>query len=120
MKKLASLVGRSSVVNRPGVSAPALRYGRVFFALRRELGLTSNEALLLDMVDTLGRRTGWCFASRKYLAGLLGVSERTLRRLVSGLCEKGLLERSPEDQRLLRVGQRWKRARQAVRVSGRR
>ena len=88
-----------------------LRYGRVFFDLRRHFGLTVQECLLLDVVDTLSRRTGWCYASRGYLAGLLGISRRSLQRLLAALREKGLLEARDTLGRQLRPTERWHRVR---------
>ena len=79
------------------------RYGRVFFALRRRYDLTSEACLLLDVVATLSRKTGWCFASREYLAGLFGVASRTVQRHLSILKEKGLIEVHPSDPRLIRA-----------------
>ena len=34
---------------------PACKYGRVFFNLRRKFQLSSNQALLADVIDTLSR-----------------------------------------------------------------
>ena len=75
-------------------------YGRVFFALRRRYDLTTEACLLLDVVGVLSRKTGWCFASRDYLAGLLGVSPRTVSRHLAILKAKGLVEEHPGNRRL--------------------
>ena len=84
-----------------------LRYGRVYFELRKEFGLSVSEALLLDVVGTLSRRTGWCYASRAYLADMLGLSPRSTRRLLSGLAERGLVERHPSQSRWVRPTGLW-------------
>ena len=86
-------------------------YGRVFFALRRQFGLSAPECLLLDVVDTLSRRTGWCFASRAYLAGLLGVSSRSVQRMLAHLLDRGLVERHSQIARQIRPSRRWHDAR---------
>lgn len=89
-------------------------YGRVFFELRVHFSLTTNACLLADVVDTLSRRTGWCFASRDYLSSLLGVSLRSTKRLLALLREKGLVEYQPGNPRQIRTTERWRRARTAI------
>jgi DNA-binding MarR family transcriptional regulator len=86
-------------------------YGRVFFALRRRFGLSAQACLLVDVIETLSRRTGWCFASRDYLASLLGVSVSSVKRLLAELEGKELVERHPADARQVRPAERWRRAR---------
>ena len=89
-------------------------YGRVFFALRLHFGLSVNACLLADVIETLSRRTGWCFASREYLEGLLGVSPRSLRRLLHELEVRGLVERDRTRRRQIRPTPRWREAKVAV------
>jgi DNA-binding MarR family transcriptional regulator len=89
-------------------------YGRVFFALRQRLGLSVSACLLADVVEILSRRTGWCFASREYLADLLGVSPRSLRRLLHELESRGLIERDLSRRRQLRPSRRWHAAKVAA------
>lgn len=84
-----------------------LRYGRVYFGLRKEFGLSVSEALLLDVVGTLSRRTGWCYASRAYLGDMLGLSERSTRRILSELAKRGLVERHPSNSRWVRPTGLW-------------
>ena len=71
----------------------ALRYGRVYFDLRKRFDLTVEECLLLDVLETLSRRTGWCYASRAYLAEAFGISKRSLQRMLARLRAEGLVER---------------------------
>lgn len=94
------------------------RYAKAFFGARRRFDLTLTEVVLCDVVQVLSRKTGWCFASRAYLSGLLGVSERSVRRAVHRLIEKKLLERHPEEQRQLRTTMLWISENQADDVSG--
>lgn len=82
-------------------------YARVYFALRRHFNLTISECLLIDVVVILSRRTGWCFASREYLAGLFGVSPRSVQRMIARLIDESLLERNPTNIRLIRPGKRY-------------
>lgn len=85
-------------------------YGRVFFGLRQHFELTASECLLADVVMILSRKSGWCFASREYLAGLLGISTRTLQRMLARLKERELIEHHPRDARRLRPTGRWMKA----------
>lgn len=88
-------------------------YGRVFFALRHHFGLTASECLLADVISILSRKSGWCFASREYLANLLGVSTRTLQRMLVRLKERELIEQHPHDTRRLRPTDLWMKASQS-------
>ncbi len=92
-----------------------LRYGRVFFDVRKHLDLSVEECLLLDVIETLSRRTGWCYASRGYLADLLGVSKRSLQRMLRRLMDRELLESRKRRSRQLRVTVRWRRAKAGTR-----
>lgn len=97
---------------RDNQARPACRYGRVYFNLRRHFQLTASEALLTDVIDTLSRRTGWSFASKRYLASTLGVSERSVMRMIEKLDERGLVERKQGRRGLeLRASERWQAAR---------
>ncbi len=101
-----------SEYRRESSARAVCRYGRVFFNLRRHFQLTSGEALLADVIDTLSRKTGWSFASKRYLASTLGVSERSLQRMLDKLVESGLVERKRGRRGIeLRVTERWSAAR---------
>ncbi len=81
-------------------------YGRVFFALRDEYKLSFATCLLSDVIHTLSVKTGWCFASKAYLASVFGGSERSIQRSVSELVKTGLVERH---NRKLRTTPQWRR-----------
>ena len=96
---------------RDNQSRPVCRYGRVYFNLRRQFQLTASEALLTDVIDTLSRRTGWSFASKRYLASTLGISERSVMRMLDKLSERGLIDRKSSRRGLeLRASERWQAA----------
>lgn len=109
LRKIGALIREPAPGKRAGPT-----YGRVFFELRARFDLSTPACLLADVVDTLSKRTGWCFASRAYLAGLLGVSVRTVKRLLASLRERGLVEHRPGDPRQVRPTERWHRARLAL------
>jgi len=73
---------------------PAVLYGRVFFILRQRFGLGLGSCLLADVVHTLARRTGWCYASREYLASIFDTSVRSIQRDLAELERLDLIERS--------------------------
>ena len=83
-----------------------------FYDLRRELGLSANEYLVADVVDHLSGTkslvSGWCYASRGYMARTIGVSRRTVQSVVARLESKGILERHPTQRALLRSTERWR------------
>lgn len=106
---LGSQASAEATIKR-ATSGRAPAYGRVVFSLRARLGLTTNEYLLCDIVMTLSRKTGWCFASRGYLAALLGISTRSLQRLLGSLVAEGLLEIHASQPRQLRPTEHWWRA----------
>ena len=107
MKSLGRLLAEREPV---GVKSTNPQYGRVVFALRRHFKLTAAEFLIADVISILSRKSGWCFASREYLADLLGVSTRTLQRMLARLKERDLIEQHPNDARRLRPTKRWKEA----------
>ena len=86
------------------------RYGRVVFSVRQHFGLSASECLLTDVISILSRKSGWCFASREYLASLLGISTRTLQRMLAHLKERELIEQHPYDARRLRPTDLWMKA----------
>ena len=106
------MIGESSQ-NRAPLN-PALRYGRVFFDLRRRFDLSIGECLLIDVRETLSQRTGWSYASRAYLASIFGVSTRSIRRLIARLAEIDLIEIGGGRRRQLRPTPRWLRAKESV------
>lgn len=89
----------------PGYSASP--YARLHFAKRERFKLSHTEALLLDVIDTLSRKTGWCFASRTYLSRLFGLSPRQIRRYLHALHGAGLLEYHKMNPRQVRATSLW-------------
>lgn len=80
-----------------------LRGVYISIRVRDVLGITNNEAVLLDSVFKLQnnhKHPGWCFANREYLCKAVGVTLRSLFRMQKNLVEKGLLEVRPKDKYL--------------------
>ena len=68
-------------------------YGRVFFVLRHRFDLRFSACVLSDVIFTLSRKTGSCYASREYLAKVFGTSVRTVQRDLEALEHAGLITR---------------------------
>ncbi len=81
-------------------------YGRVFFPLRRHYKLSLAACLLSDVIHTLSSKTGWCYASKAYLAQVFDTSERSIQRLLKELVDADLVERR---NRKLRTTAQWRR-----------
>ena len=114
--EMHSFVASARRSGRYARSASVLRYGRVFFEARADLGLSTQEYLLADVIYTLSRRTGWCYASRSYLGRMLGVSVRQVQRHLSSLRNKGLVESDAAHSRQIRTTSAWERATSSCRT----
>ena len=57
--------------------------------VRDDPALPPNAKLLYGELSALARREGYCWASNAYLARLLGVSDRSVERLLRQLRERG-------------------------------
>lgn len=65
--------------------------------VRYDQDLSANEKLLYSEITALCGKTGECWATNKYLAGLYGVSDRAVRGWISHLVAKGYLEMDMND-----------------------
>lgn len=70
-----------------------LLYGRVYFVLRHRFDVSLSACLLSDVIFTLSRRTGSCYASKAYLARIFRVSVRSIHRDLTELEAVGLIVR---------------------------
>lgn len=85
-----------------------------------ELGLSLGEYCLADLVHHLASNPqnkfpGWCWASRKNLAEMLGVSERKVYRGLKKLSESSLVEMNRDA--LIRATPRWYEATKTDKVA---
>ncbi len=67
--------------------------------------LTANEYMLIDIVARMGRRTGYCYATRQWLADQLNMTKQGLMLLVDRLLKKGLIDKN-EKNKLIAQG-KW-------------
>ena len=76
-----------------------------------ELNLDPRDYLMADTIHKLSGNAskihGWCYASKKYLAKSINVSERTAFRSINRLKDKGLIEHHHKQAQLLRTTQKW-------------
>jgi hypothetical protein len=63
---------------------------------RRKIGLSFPEYIFADMVDKLSRP--YCNMSRPRMADEMGMSRRGIQKMIERLEEKGILERSENDE----------------------
>ena len=68
-------------------------YTTVIYEVRAALDVSFIEYILLDMVDKLSRRTGYCYKSSQKMADDLGISKRGINKMITRLIEQNLLER---------------------------
>ena len=54
--------------------------------------LCSNAKILYGDLVLLCHKNGYCYATNKFLSGNLGVSERTITRLIKVLYQENLIE----------------------------
>lgn len=83
-------------------------YTTINHKAQQKLGLTLTEYCLADLVYHLGnnpKRTGWCDASKAYLADAIGVTERGIFKMLTKLEEDGLITRG--ESRLIRTTEKW-------------
>jgi predicted transcriptional regulator len=68
-----------------------VRYTTVLFDIRDKFGITNNEYILCSIIHKLSFKTGLCYASKKYLAEQVNVTEQGLYKMLNRLIEKGLI-----------------------------
>lgn len=69
-------------------------YATVHYDVRRELGITWNEYIYLDMVQKLHISRPWCIKSIQNCADDMGLSKRGLIKMRDNLIVKGLLKKN--------------------------
>jgi len=67
------------------------RYVYFYECILKDFDLSIAEGYLLLLIYSLSRTDDGCYASKKYLADRLNVSETTIFHLINNLVKKGLL-----------------------------
>lgn len=56
-----------------------------------EAHISLGAKVLYGQINRLSRKEGYCYASNKYLGGLLNVSERTVSRMIGELKQSNFI-----------------------------
>lgn len=83
------------------------KYVTILWDVKKKLGLTISEYCLLDVIHKLSQKNGYCYASKKYLAETIDMSERGVFKLITKLIELGYLEKNPELTNLIRTTEKY-------------
>lgn len=67
-------------------------YARVYWNSFGEFDLNVTEVVLLALIWSLSQKTGWCWASKSYLAKSIGVTRQTIGKYTKSLSAKRLIE----------------------------
>ncbi len=87
-------------------------YNMIIHQAREEFKLNVLEYAIVDTIDKLSRSDKgilagrWCFSKHENLGKCMGVSKKTIDRMLPGLLKKKLLEKD-ERTKWLRTTDRW-------------
>ena len=79
---------------------------------RVSLKISITEYCIFDLIHHLAAHpkntmNGWCYAKKETLAAYLSLGRMTVFRAIKTGLERGLLEKHPEQQALLRTTKAW-------------
>jgi len=88
-----------------------LTYTLILHQIRKKLKLTLMEYCVADCIYHLSNNpdskiTGWCYASKQTIGGMLGTTQQTIFDILKKLIGKGFIEKH-QDTKHLRTTQRW-------------
>lgn len=75
------------------MNEPKKRFVKVWWLIVERFKLSPVATLLLFLIYCLSRQTGYCRASKSFLAQTLNVSEQTVYTTLKHLAKNGLIER---------------------------
>lgn len=70
-----------------------VRYATLYYHVLKDLDISINEYVLLDMIFKLSIRDGYCYKTRTSMAEDLGFTRRGVQKLIAKLVDKELLIR---------------------------
>ena len=116
-KTLGGRIGAASA-RQARMRGEDARYSLVLHAPRKNLGLNLNEYVLADntihkLSSVHSAVSGWCYASKEKLAESLGLTDRTVYRMLKRLEELNLIETHPQS-RHIRTTKAWYQAVEVV------
>lgn len=68
-------------------------YESFYWGSPKKFDLTPCESLALFLIKGLSKKSGKCYASKKYLAETLNISQPTIFNTINNLINKGLIEK---------------------------
>lgn len=80
-----------------------INYTIINHTARIKLGLTANEYIIADLIYNLSNNpshTGWCYASKKTLGEMVGITEQSVHTILNKLAMKELIQKHPETRHL--------------------
>jgi len=82
-------------------------YTIVLHALKNHLGLTDNEYYVVDTIDYLSKKSGWCYKSKCNIADDLFISERTVNQAIKRLMSLGLIQKKVDNPKYIKPTSLW-------------
>ncbi|MCK5027702.1 MAG: MarR family transcriptional regulator [Candidatus Pacebacteria bacterium] len=91
--------------------ANKVTYTTILHQAREELGITTNEYCIADIIYHLSNNPkskvqGWCFASKKMIGSFIGISKPSAFTIIEKLIVKGIIEKDDETK-YLRTTRKW-------------
>lgn len=88
-----------------------LRYTLILHEARKKLGLNMLEYSVADLIYHLSNNPnskipGWCYASKRSMAEIIGISERSVYYNLNKLLKHGLIEKDKNTD-YLKASKRW-------------
>ena len=109
LEAIDALVSRFEKAAASDYTGP--RFSTILYDARQKLGIAAIDYLTADIINKLSgphsKVSGWCYASKPYLANQLGVARRTMFDVIARLKKEGLVESHPERAQLLRTTRKW-------------
>lgn len=100
-------MGRKKKVEREVIGVPSVD---ILLPILKELDISPLEYCLCFVVDRLAHnaenKTGWCYASKEHLAGILNVTRVGITKTINRMIEQGLLQKQ-EGSGNLTITQKW-------------
>lgn len=89
-----------------------MSYTTILHSVRLKLGLSLTDYCIADYIfrmaaNPCSKVPGWCYASKRKIGEDLGLSKTWVIKAIAKLEEDGIVEKHPDDTRLVRTTQTW-------------
>lgn len=90
---------------------PIITYTTILHQAREELGITTNEYCIADIIYHLSNNPkskiqGWCYASRQTIGSFIGITKSSVLSIIEKLEKKRIIEKDGETK-YLRTTEKW-------------